>query len=360
MDDGVLLAERLRSHRLTAPAATAVAAAEHMLATQAQEFWGGRWALAARARGEPALAEVDAAFDRGDLVRSWTQRGTVHVLPARDLAWVLSVTGARQFRQAASRQRQLGLDEEALRVAERAVRGALRGRNRLTRAELMALLGASGVDPSGQRGVHVLYALSVRAVVVQGPVVPRAGAPTREQYLVLCEEWVSDAAAPPDPLAEFFVRYIDGHGPATAADFAWCSGLPIGMARRAAEAAADRVSDAGEGRFVAKPRPRRAAAPAGAWALPPFDEYFLSYADRTTTCPAEHTRRVLDGGAMRPILVVGGRVVGTWQHSLALNRLRDPPSYELLDAPDRVAGDSAASAADITAALHRYRRFLGA
>ncbi len=71
-----------------------------MLATQAQEFWGGRWALAARTRGEPTVRDVDAAFDRGEIVRSWTMRGTIHVIPARDLAWVLSVTGERQFRQA--------------------------------------------------------------------------------------------------------------------------------------------------------------------------------------------------------------------------------------------------------------------
>jgi hypothetical protein len=44
-DEGVDAAsvrpERLRSHRLSAPAPSLAAAAEHMLATQAQEFWAG-------------------------------------------------------------------------------------------------------------------------------------------------------------------------------------------------------------------------------------------------------------------------------------------------------------------------------
>ena len=39
--------------------------ARRMLAVQGQEFWGGRWALAARTRGTPTLADVDGAFDRG-------------------------------------------------------------------------------------------------------------------------------------------------------------------------------------------------------------------------------------------------------------------------------------------------------
>src|SRR5690606_36837851 len=51
MDVTALRAQRLRSHRLSAPAASVADAAAHLLATQAQEFWGGRWALALRSRG---------------------------------------------------------------------------------------------------------------------------------------------------------------------------------------------------------------------------------------------------------------------------------------------------------------------
>ncbi|MBN9172299.1 MAG: winged helix DNA-binding domain-containing protein, partial [Microbacterium sp.] len=170
-----LRAERLRSHRLSAPATDVVAAARHMLATQAQEFWGGRWALAARTRGTVTLRDVDAAFDRGDLVRSWTMRGTIHVIPARDLRWVLSVTGDRQLRAAAARHRGLGLDAETLARCEAAIVGALRGGGRLTRAELFEVLSGIGIDPKNQRGVHVIYALAVTGVICQGPVVPREG-----------------------------------------------------------------------------------------------------------------------------------------------------------------------------------------
>ena len=91
-----VIERRLRSHRLSAPAPSIAAAAHHMLATQGQEFWGGRWALAARTRGNPSVRDVDAAFDRGEIVRSWTMRGTIHVIPARDLAWVLSLTAEPQ------------------------------------------------------------------------------------------------------------------------------------------------------------------------------------------------------------------------------------------------------------------------
>ncbi len=38
------------------------------------------------------------------------------------------------------------------------------------------------------------------------------------------EDGATDAARPADPRVELFVRYVDGHGPATAADFARWSG----------------------------------------------------------------------------------------------------------------------------------------
>ena len=64
MDLDLLQARRLRAHRLSTPAPGLVAAAQHLGATQAQEFWGGRRALAVRTAGAPTLSEVDAALAR--------------------------------------------------------------------------------------------------------------------------------------------------------------------------------------------------------------------------------------------------------------------------------------------------------
>ncbi len=352
-----VIERRLRSHRLSAPAATIAAAAEHMLATQAQEFWGGRWALAARTKGDPSVRAVDAAFDRGEIVRSWTMRGTIHAIPARDLAWVLSLTGERQSRAAAAVHRAEGIDAAELARAERVVMAALRGGDRLARKDLFAVLEAGGIATNGQRGYHVLVALSARALICQGPVVPRESGPTREQYVVRTDEWIPAPATPPDPLAEFFARYVASHGPAGARDFAWWSGLPLGVSRAAAEAASDRLTvfaDDGEPRYVAAgTAPRRSAAAHDVLALPPFEEYYLSYADRTVPCAPEFLSRIGPSmnGIVRPILVARGRVVGIWTHSLAVGRHADAPVPELL-AP------GAATDAEVGAALDRYRAFI--
>ena len=351
--------ERLRSHRLSAPAATVTQAAEHMLATQAQEFWGGRFAIAARTGGAVTVRDVDAAFDRGEIVRSWTMRGTIHIIPARELAWVLSITGERQFRKAALVQRREVIDAAELARAETLARGALRGGNGLARKDMFAVWEGGGVPTQGQRGYHLLFALSVRGILCQGGVVPRTGGPTREQYFVLLEEWAPDQVMPPDPLAEYFFRYIASHGPAGVRDFAWWSGLPLGVSRAAADAASDRltvVDDQPEPQYLsAGPAPRRLTSVPAVIALPPFEEYYLSYVDRTVPCAPEFLKAIGPSmnGIVRPILVANGEVVGVWTHSLAVGRHVDDPIPELFS-------PGAATDAEIGAALERYKRFITA
>ncbi|WP_404431653.1 winged helix DNA-binding domain-containing protein [Microbacterium lacus] len=353
MNIGEFRARRLRSHRLSAPAASVIETARHMLATQGQEFWGGRLALAARTTREPTLSEVDGAFERSGLVRSWTMRGTIHVIPADELGWVLGLTGERQHRGAASIHRREGLDAEAFAVAEQVAVSALAGGNRLSRRELFDAFDRGGLSTAGQRGYHLLVALSVRGLICQGPVVPREEGPTREQFFVLTDEWVDAPVHPADPLAEFFVRYMLSHGPAGTADFAWWSGLPIGTARRAAAAAASdsRLTRLDDDLWVATDLPRRHPSASVVIALPPFEEYFLSYADRSVSVPPHHSPAVMTGGAGYPILLARGEVVATWSHSHALARRHLPPTAKWIV-------EGAVSEAEATAALERYRRFI--
>ncbi|MCK2036117.1 winged helix DNA-binding domain-containing protein [Microbacterium sp. SSW1-49] len=346
MKSATLLSERLRSHRLTAPARTVTDAAGHLLAVQSQDFIAGRWALAVRTRGEPGLRAVDRAFDHGELVRGWTMRGTLHTVAARDLGWILDVTAGRQRQQAASRHRALGIDDEMVAATVRALTPALRGGG-LTRAEIFSLLEDIGIDPSGQRGIHLLLTLTIDGLICQGPVMVRDGV-TREQRFVLVDEHIREHARPDDPLAELFVRYITGHGPAGVADFAWWSGLTLGVSREAAAHAAHRVVEVETGLFAATTRPRRSADAPAVHALGAFDEYYISYADRTAVCAPEHLATIGPGknGMVRPILLARGRVIGCWSHAGA--SLGAPP--ELFEETDDIDA--------VSAAMGRFTRFL--
>lgn len=340
MDPEGLRAARMRAHRLTDPA-SGVVAARHMTATQSQEFTSGRWALAVRSTGSPALADVDAAFERGERIRSWTQRGTVHILDPRDLGWMLGITAGRQLRQAAGVHRRLGIDDDVLARDESAVRPVLRGDNRLTRREVGTVLTDAGIDATGMRANLILVALCLRRLVVLGPVVPREGAPSREQYVVAADEWVEDATAPADPLAEILVRYLRGHGPAGLADFHWWAGLPLGLARSALEGAGTRVTEVEEGLFAEAAGTSATAGDSGAAA--PED----AAAPDVVALPAFGPG---PNGAVAPVLVTGGRVVGTWKHALAADRHHLAPVVGTVE----VQLDEAS----VAAALARYVEFL--
>lgn len=355
MDTQSLRDERLRSHRFTAPARSSADAARHLLAVQAQEFWAGRWALAARTTGSQTLRGVDRLFNRGTLVRSWTQRGTLHIVPADDLAWILSATGERQLHAAAPRYRELGLDADVLSAVERTVVCALRGSNRLTRGELFEVLEAAGVETHAQRGLHAIQNLALRGIICQGPVVARSDGVSRGQQFVLTDEHITASAEPANPTAELFVRYIIGHGPASPRDFAWWAGLTLGAARAAAEASVDdsRIDRIDDELFHARMRPRRRADAPRVIALGPFEEYYISYADRTIACPAEHHARVGPGknGMVRAIVIRDGVVIGVWRHSTAHGRHAQAPVFEPFrgEEPD----DD-----EIVAALGRYAAFI--
>src|SRR5687767_2156516 len=113
-------------------------------AAQAQDYLGSLWALGLRLRGATE-ASVERAVADGSIVRTWPLRGTLHFAAAEDVRWMLGLLGARAIARAATRYRQLGLDEATFAKSGRVLEAELRGGRRLTRAELAAALERRGV-----------------------------------------------------------------------------------------------------------------------------------------------------------------------------------------------------------------------
>ncbi|HWS59154.1 MAG TPA: winged helix DNA-binding domain-containing protein, partial [Actinotalea sp.] len=227
---------RLVAQRVVgAPAASPAGAVGHLLALQAQDLPGALTSIALRTAGR-SRDEVRAAFDRGDVVRSWPMRGTLHAVPARDLGWMLDLMTARPLAAAARRRQQLGLDDADLRTARDLVVAALRAED-LSREQLLDRLRAGGLPTTEGRGYHLLVHLAMTGVVCLGPF---GGT---EQLFVLLDRWVPEPRSldREQALAELNLRYLRGHGPATVADLARWSGLPLGEVRRGLAAVTDRL-----------------------------------------------------------------------------------------------------------------------
>jgi Winged helix DNA-binding domain len=342
---------RLRTQRIECSTHTGVAdTVRHLLAIQAQDFAQSLWAVGVRTPGA-TRSDVLAALESGVVVRTLPMRGTLHLIPAEDLRWMLAVTSARMLQSASTRFRDLGLDQATLDRAEKLVARELDGGGSATRDEFMKLLERNGISAEGQRGYHVIFFLSQRQLICWGP--PRG----TQQALVLVDEWIPNYREldRDESLREFALRYFAGHGPATVRDFAWWTKLTLADARAGIAAASDDLTELtlnGASYWIATTELDAAAASTGTpavHALPGFDEYLLGYQDRSLALADEHSDRIVPGknGIFLPLIVARGEVIGTWR--------RAQKSTAII--PEHFATASKAQHAGFEHAAKAYARF---
>jgi len=206
---------RLVALRIACPgSATATEAVRWLTALQAQDYNGALTSVALRTASGNHQG-VEAALDAGEIVKSWPLRGTLHLVVAEDLPWMLNLGAPRVVASAAGRRAQLGLDMSLLEHARQLAVQALAGGHLLRREDLLAVWNEGGLVTAGQRGYHMLWHLAQTGTLCFGPV--RDG----EQRVVLVDEWIPHPRCPEreEALGELAWRYFRSHGPATVKDF---------------------------------------------------------------------------------------------------------------------------------------------
>jgi len=319
-----VVAARLRAQLLTPrrkrPAGQVV---RHLLAVQAQDGRGARLAIRARATGV-AAADVDDALQSRQLVVSWLNRGTLHLVAADDYWWLHALTTPQLATGNGRRLRQEGVSPTQAQRGIDAVVAAVADGPR-TRPQLRVCLDAAGIPTAGQALVHVLAAATFQGHIVRGPMVDK------EQAFVSVDAWLGPAPPPldrADALTRLARRYLAGHAPASAEDLARWAGITLADARRGLASALNTTSKAA----ADLPEPRL---------LGPFDPLLLGWASRAPEI-GNHASVVTTNGVFRPVALVGGRVVATWSLSGGAVRIvpLEPISRENLS-------DLAADAADV-------------
>ena len=289
-----------------------------MLAMQAQDLPGVLWSVGLRQAGATE-GMVHAAFDAGEIVRSWPLRGTLHLVAAEDLGWLLALTAPRATASAAGRRASLGITAADVEQAREIAQSAMVGRRVLTRDALLAAFDAAGVSTLGQRGYHLLWYLAQTGTLVLG------ATDGRKQTFALLDEWVPQPRRldGDEALGELALRYFRSHGPATAADLARWSGLTVGDARRGIAICGPQLTTLELDGVTYQLAPETLAVAVDAptarvHLLPGFDEYLLGYGDRTAALAREHSDAIVPGGngMFKPTIVADGEVVGTWRSTL--------------------------------------------
>jgi hypothetical protein len=123
-----------------------------------------------------------------------------------------------------------------------------------------------------------------------------------------------------EALVELATRYFTSHGPATARDFAWWSGLTIKDAQRAAESATTLESSSINGvtHWMPKggdPSPFKGVV---GLLLPNYDEFLIAYKDRGHFVDASRAANIVarSNGAFANHLVIDGCLAGSWSRTL--------------------------------------------
>ncbi len=309
---------RLRSQLLAgATGADVHEAVRHMGALQAQSTPASRLSLRPRTSGLVAGDVTRACNEERSIVRTWTLRGTLHMVAASDVGWMVALLGPGFAARGRRRRHQLGLADQVCARALDTLVDIMDGGGPLTRGELVRRLLKTGVpiDPTGQAPAHLVALAAMKGLICRGPELP-----DDEPTYVLLEEWI-DPPAPLEPeeaLAELARRYVRGHGPAGAPDLAAWAGIALGQARRALDLVAEELEEVKVAEEPAWIPPSGSAEPESAGPavrlLAAFDAYVLGYRDRALLLAPEFARRVQAGGGwIHPTVVVDGRIAGTWK-----------------------------------------------
>jgi hypothetical protein len=286
-DEESLRRGRLASQRLT-PETVCASVEEAALAVigfQAQDTRAA--ALAVRAR-VPGVVRSDVRL--APLVRTWTVRGTVHLIAASDRPWLHALLAARNARMFGARFERLGV-AEAINAMRDDVVELCSQRPRDRPSLLQALI---------DRGYPSLE---------QGPINTFVPWLSTQGLIVTDADGLLHAAEPPPPvdsdeaLTILGSRYRAGYGPCNAEDLAKWSSLPITQVRRALDAAGPQPDHDTTGQAV---------APA-CLLLPAFDTLMLGHRTRRPFVDEEHDHYILKGGGMlKPVVLADGIGVGTW------------------------------------------------
>jgi hypothetical protein len=292
-------------------------------AVQAQDYLGSLWGIGQRTR-RATEEDVEAAVERRTIVRTWPMRGTLHFVAAADARWLTQLLAPRVIaRNAARWRRDFGVDDALLMRADAVVTRALEGGKRLPRERIYDALESERIRTTASRGLHLLLCLAMRGRLCL------AGRVGKLHSFALLDEWIpdSDSFERDAALAELATRYFTSHGPATLRDLAWWAGITVSDARCAIEGAQrrlERESIDGETHWRGakrRARPGETAAPR-VRLLPGYDEYTVGYADRAPLLDDGTRLKARGIGLLSPVVLVDGRVVGTWKRLIAGRTVR--------------------------------------
>jgi hypothetical protein len=281
---------------------------------QAQDYSMAKWAIGVRLPGSTEKT-IEAALDKGEILRSHLMRPTWHFVSSDDIYWMLELSAPQIKVIQKARDKVLQLNENIYRKSNFIIENALQGGEHLSREELALELETANIPTDNNKLYHFLVRAEIDGVICSGK------SKNSKNTYALLEERVPRVRkiTREEATSRLAQIYFTSHGPATIHDFIWWSGLSITESKRALETVKSNfISETIDNQIywfpdtLSIPEPDKNTV----FLLPSFDEYIISYRDRTASLPFEdHSKAVSNNGIFKPVIVVNGQVTGLWKRT---------------------------------------------
>lgn len=296
----------------------------------AQVMSSAELTLAARVEDAAPDDVRRALWEERSLVKTWAMRGTLHLLPAAELPRWQAALSTRRGWETGAWQRGFGVTLEELGRLNDAVARALDGRL-LTREELAAEVGRlTGSEELGDK-LRESWGALLKPAAALGLL---CFAPNQGQQVRFTrpDTWLGGWTEhdPDQAMAEVTRRFLAASGPVTREDFARWWGIPSParggrlLERLGSEVARVEVEGTAAYALAADlPGLAEAGGSRAVRLLPAFDQYVVTatlQAERLMPGPFK-ARVYRPQGWLSPVLLVGGRMDGTWRQEARGRRL---------------------------------------
>lgn len=309
MTTAEIISFRLQNQQITRPVFTSPQqVVARMGAMQAQEYAMARWAVGLRLPGSTD-ASVEAAFNRGDILRTHVLRPTWHFVTPAEIRWLLALTAPRVHQLNKPMYRKLEIDTTLCVRSKDILCKVLEGGKQLTREELGQSFSQYKLAAQGPQLAYLIMQAELDGLICSGA---RKG---KQFTYALLEERVPAAKfyTKEEALAELVKRYFTSRGPATLQDFAYWSGLTVRDAREGVWMNRPYLLEEYiEGKafiFSADVQAMDNTMPA-TFLMPVYDEYGISYKNRSALIPSADFP--LEDIVFDRMIVLNGQIAGTW------------------------------------------------
>ena len=319
-----VLAWRLERQSLASRARDPHAVVRNITGLHAQLTSSAELTLWARVEKLAPDAVSRALWEEKTLVKTWAQRGTLHLLNADELGlWVGAQSALKPRHHVPSWLRHHGLERDQAEAMLDAIPHALEGRV-LTRealaAEVARITGIGGLDDKLRGGFGDL----LKPAAFRGDLcfAPSEG---RNVRFARPDQWLGPwkPVEQEEAVLEVCRRYLAAYGPATRETLArWFGMTSPAQAGRWLKGLGDEATtvtlDGEDAIMLAADvdAVRAAKASRAVRLLPAFDHYTVAAPrDRDAVLPEAHRARVYrPQGWLSPVLLVGGVMAGVWSH----------------------------------------------